>query len=156
MSGGRFSLGRPVCLRPIVGQPKRTRRLRPPSREGSRGAGPASILTERTRAGATLGVWRRVAAGAEAGTLGPQSRAAGGRGLAWLPGPGPALCLRALHSGGQRLGLMLRRSHPGPRLKTPPSAVTHGLLGGGGPCRRGPVAAVLRAQVGRAVGSSHI
>lgn len=38
---------------------------------------------------------------------------------------------------------------PRPRLKTPPTVVTHWLLGGGGPRREGPVAAVIAAQVWR-------
>lgn len=45
------------------------------------------------------------------------------------------------------LGLVPLRPHPELRLKTPPSVVTHWLMGDGGPRREGPVAAVLEAQV---------
>lgn len=51
------------------------------------------------------------------------------------------------------LGLLPLRPHPELRLKTPPSVVTHWLMGDGGPRREGPVAAVLETQVWRAPGS---
>lgn len=83
--------------------------------------------------------------------LGPRSRAARGSGLAWLPGAGIALCLRTF-APGRSLGLDASALPPRPRLETPPLVVTHWLLGGGGPRREGPVAAVPAAQVWRASG----
>lgn len=69
--------------------------------------------------------------------------------------PGPCFVLSVLCTVGDAvsLGLVPLRPHPELRLKTPPSVVTHWLMGDGGPRREGPVAAVLEAQVWRAPGS---
>ena len=87
--------------------------------------------------------------------LGPRSCAARGSGLAWLPGARIALCLRTF-APGRSLGLDTPAVPPRPRLETPPSVVTHWLLGGGGPRREEPVAAVPAAQVWRASGQPTI
>lgn len=112
------------------------------------------VLPERARGGALLGPgagwqaapkqgrWARGVVHTEV-ELGPAS------------GPGPCFVLSVLCTLGDTasLGLVPLRPHPGLRLKTPPSVVTHWLMGDGGPRREGPVAAVLEAQVWRAPGS---
>lgn len=137
-----------------MGGLSRTQRLRPPPREGDRGTGPASscpggLAGERRWALARGGRRRR------SRDAGPAVSCIPRRSCGPASGPGPCFVLSVLCTLGDTasLGLVPLRPHPGLRLKTPPSVVTHWLMGDGGPRREGPVAAVLEAQVWRAPGS---
>lgn len=127
-----------------LGGLRRTQRPRPPPQEGAVGpgllrpalAGPGGSVVRAWRRGAH---WARGAVRPEA-----EVRPGFGAGQCFVP---PALGTRGRQC---QLRPGAPAAPPGQRFQTPPLAVTHWLLGDGGPRLEGPVAAVLEAQVWRA------